>query len=168
MTTKFTDKFVELHDLFCIAEENIKMFENLNIDGLVIPAINELRYAGKHCLLSIINDSDEDTVLDNIHKAKDHCKRATYDALEMGILTHLEKINIFRQDFRTTVVAGIIPNYANDLKSVEGIKIFISSKNRMNITDVDYQQVQTYYNELKVISDHFEFSREELNKIVAK
>ena len=43
-----TQDYSELHDLFSVAEEKIKTVEQLETDGLNIPAVNELRNAGKH------------------------------------------------------------------------------------------------------------------------
>ena len=155
--------YKELHDLFNIAEEKIKTVEHLNIDGIEIPAVNELWYAGQHCLMSLTSE-DKDTIERNIHEAKDHCKRAIYDAMEMGIVILLEKIRIFQVDYRYVIVTDVLPDYVTKLKTIREIQSFISKTNRLIITEDDYQKIQDSYSQVFEISENLELSREELNK----
>ncbi len=157
----------ELHGLFNLAEEKIKTVEHLDFNGILIPAINELRYAGQHCLTSLTS-GDKEKATWNIHEAKDHCKRAIYDAMEMGVVFLLEKIKFFQIDYKWVIVTDVLPDYISNLKKIEEIQNFISTTNRLKITDDDYKEIQNYFDQTKRISKEFELSRNELNKKIRK
>ncbi len=109
------NKYKELHDLFALAEKKIKRVEQINHEGLSIPSVNQLRYAGRHCLDSLVSDDEE--VENNIYEAKDHCKRAIYDAMEIGIVTILEKIQIFNKDYKYITITDVLPDYISTLRA---------------------------------------------------
>ena len=162
-----TQDYNELHDLFSVAEEKIKTVEQLEIDGLEIPAVNELRYAGKHCLISLTS-TDDDEIAQNLYEAKDHCKRATFDAMEMGIVILLDKIRIFKEDYKYVTIPDVLPDYLENLKTVRDIQSFIAKTNRLEITEDDYQKIQELFDQVFEISESFEIARSELNKKIAR
>lgn len=74
---------------------------------LEIPSINELRYAGRHLLdaiASMFSDIDKAFCIININselnESLDHCKRALFDAYEMGLLYNIKEIQYFKDDFK--------------------------------------------------------------------
>ena len=91
------------------SERKIKKVECLD-KRIAIPAINELRYAGYH-LVQFLKDNDRNGSLE---KAKNHCKRAIYDASECGIVYCLERIDQFKDDYRLVEVAPVIPLYIGE------------------------------------------------------
>ncbi len=157
--------YSELHNLFKLAEEKIKTVEHLEIDGLTIPAINELRYAGKHCLVSLTS-SDQTAISFSIHEAKDHCKRAIYDVMEMGIVVLLHNIEQFSKDYKRVRITKVIPKYIADRQNVINARTYISQNNRAEITSKGYQIIQSHFDQVRAITDKFELSRPELNKVM--
>lgn len=166
------EDFKELHGLFRLAEEKLKLVEHLdsvgslmNLDtvGLCIPSNNQLRYAGKHILLALTSDSEEE-YSQNILKAKDHCERAIFDAMEMGVVVLLDNIGRFGEDFRNVTIAKVIPDYIQDLRKIKDIRTFVSKNNRMDGTKDGYKTIQKHFESAKEILEKFDLSRSELNK----
>lgn len=75
------------------AEEVLKRYERLTLKPL-LPAINQLRYAGEHLSLSIRLDGN--FRIEALRKAKSHCDRAYYDAIECVIVEILEAFHRLR------------------------------------------------------------------------
>lgn len=97
----------EIKQLFETAEDYCKSVEVVFSKGLVIPAINELRYCGKHLLDACsIDDADEE-----LRRAKSHCQRAVYDATEAAALAALETFDQFRERFNQVQICDVISNY---------------------------------------------------------
>ncbi|WP_460149565.1 hypothetical protein [Pseudomonas sp. H1_A03] len=103
---------IELVRLYRLAEEKIKLVENLN-QALSIPAINELRYAGFHMTQFLAGDEKAE---EQLRKAESHCKRAIYDAVEAGVTHQLEVIAKFQDDFRLLIISETILDY-NQIKA---------------------------------------------------
>lgn len=82
------------------AESCIKHYE-LEESELIIPAINQLRYAGHHYAKSIALEEDEQK-RSQLKKAINHCKRACYDAKEAILMASLEQIDNFFNEFETS------------------------------------------------------------------
>ena len=78
----------------------------------VIPANNELRYAGHH-FIQAFGNPDSQPVQDNLRKAKNHCERAMYEAAEAGILRAVDEIFGFREAFKGVVISKVIPDYTD-------------------------------------------------------
>lgn len=77
-----------------------------------IPAINELRYAGYHVTLALPepgSDFDQSHLL----KAISHAQRATYEAAEAGILTCLDHVELFKQDYRLVPITDVLPDWVS-------------------------------------------------------
>ena len=79
-----------------------------------IPAHNELRYAGHH-FLQAISDDVELVDGEQLRRAKNHCERAMYEAAEAGIISALDSIRAFRQDYKDIVVGDVLGGYADKL-----------------------------------------------------
>lgn len=73
----------EISELFESAEAKIKLIEHLD-DGLLFSAVNQLRYVSFH-ILRFHKITDNDLKDEELRKAKNHCQRAIYDAMEIGI-----------------------------------------------------------------------------------
>ncbi len=166
------NKYKELHDLFALAEKKIKQVEQINHEGLSIPSVNQLRYAGQHCLDSLVID-DYKEIENNIYEAKDHCKRAIYDAMEIGIVTILEKIQIFNKDYKYITITDVLPDYINTLGRIREIQSYIGKTSRRDIEnnyeeiqDIDnsYKEIQLLFDEVVQIEKVLESARPELNK----
>jgi len=92
----------------------------------------------------------------NIYEAKDHCKRAIYDAMEIGIVYLLNRIRIFIEDYKYVTINNIIPDYINKLRRINEIKSYIPNTSRQEIGE-DYEKIQNYlmkFTKLKRFSFH--------------
>ena len=87
----------ELVGTYEAADEQIKQCERYTL-ALPSAAVNQMRYAGSHLLKFIkggTENANDDIKRESIAKATNHCKRATFDALETLIFAQLEFISDF-------------------------------------------------------------------------
>lgn len=89
--------FADAHKDFTAAELLLKRAgfltdEGEAVVGVPVPALNELRLAGQHILRAITDTDNEAHHLDD---AKDHIRRAKYEAGEMIISTYVIKYGLF-------------------------------------------------------------------------
>ena len=106
----------DFHNAFLEAEAEIK-FAELSIDslasvededcasvyqprGVVIPAINELRYAAKHLSCAMQDNVTEEYRSEQLHRAIRHCIRARLDALRAVVLFFARDFYRFSDDYR--------------------------------------------------------------------
>ncbi len=162
------DKWSQLQTLYDSAERYVKLLETgtntedvveEELVGLLFAPINELRYAGRHMITAVINDSEDD-----FEKAMSHCHRAIYDALDIRILIAIERIDCFLKDYRDVVITNIIPDFATKCITIDAIR---------NRHSVRYTDRETYWQEceedLKILEQYcieFNIARQELNKLV--
>jgi hypothetical protein len=78
----------------------------------IIPALNELRYAGHHVVQSISMDGIV-TDASQIRKAHGHCERALYEASEAGIMVAGRAIASFRKSYPGIVISDVVKNYSD-------------------------------------------------------
>lgn len=150
----------ELARLFKLAEDKIKLVENLNLE-LSIPAINELRYAGYH-ITCFIAASTKEAANEEFGKAEKHCKRAIYDAAEAGVTFQLEMIKAFQTDFRSLRIATVIPNYAEIRKQVNAARDLIVKPRTTTERAVYYDECSTHLEILREAHRELESYREDL------
>ena len=81
------------------------------VDEAGVPAINELRYAGYHLLNTIIPANGEGPPHEELTRAVNHCKRATYEASEMGLLTAFDKVTAFKATYEQVVVSQVVNDW---------------------------------------------------------
>ena len=113
-----SQSIIDLKDLFNLAEQYAKEVEMLRSE-VQISAINELRYAGYHILNAI---DDEETVSeDELLKARSHCHRAMYEAVESGIMFCLDEIKDFQEKHSDVVVSEVIADYPDRLARTQRI-----------------------------------------------
>lgn len=150
------DKKRDIEDivrLFDEAEEKLKEVELLNSE-LPIPAINQLRYAGYH-LARLFCESDSEKIDAQINKAKGHCKRAIYDAHEVGIIHLLEQIKAFSEKDNpfSHFIIDVIQAYPQLLLSANEASSFIAKikENHRDNRDSYYQQCEPHYQKLREI-----------------
>jgi hypothetical protein len=125
------DKIEEIERLFIKAEQKVKMIEHEG-DGLDIPSINELRYFGRHLLTALQKNS-----LDELKKAENHVKRALYDACEVLIISNLEMIKKFKDDYRLVPISDVVKDFQAIMVESEDARAFIQG------TDIDSREL--YY-----------------------
>jgi hypothetical protein len=158
--TKITPTDVAV--LFNQAENVLKKIERIHSD-IIIPSINQLRYAGCHLTRHIQNPDNDDELL----QASNHCKRAIYDGYEAGIIFFLKSVMEFEEDYRRVVISSVIPDWANLKSRISNVKQFlasISSETRQE----HYQECEKYFDEIGTILSTLEGAREDLNKKINK
>lgn len=157
------DLFQEYCRLFALAEQKVKLIELLE-DELSIPAVNELRYAGSHCARALLAPA-ADKRAELILESEKHCRRAIYDALEIGLAHRLRGIDEFLEDYRLVPISPVVSTFNEDLAAIQQIRDSIAGRNRHDVeTDDEWQLMQQQFDRLTEIQSRFEAARGELRK----
>lgn len=160
---ELSEAFTSVRHYYAIAEEKMKLLEG--IDGeLFIPSVNELRYAGCHLSKSTVA-TDFETIKGELGKAKKHCKRAIYDALEVGITYYLERLRVFQEDYKTVVLSPIISDLSVIQAKIVEIRDFVAKPRGDDRADF-WEGCTQYFYEIQQLSDKIENCREDLNKVL--
>ena len=113
--TMTSPRIADIQTLYSDAEESVKRYERIGLDNLV-PAINELRYAGQH-LIAAETANGEDERDKHLFRAERHCERARYDAKESTIVALLERIATIRSLGVTDgELAEVLPDWEQILR----------------------------------------------------
>jgi hypothetical protein len=151
MTPSQITAIEEIVSLFDSAEEKVKEVELLTQE-LSIPSINELRYVGYHLARALCEKNETELNL-QIEKAKGHCKRAIYDAHEIGIIYLLEQVKVFKETHlnNATIILEVLPNYTQLLINASEASMFISNikKKHRDSRDNYYTDCKPYYKMLR-------------------
>lgn len=160
-------KLEDIKALFHRAEERVKRVEASDKDsGVVVPAINELRYAGYH-ILEAETAYDQGAREEDLQKAKRHCQRAVYDAVEVAALDRLDRFDMFDQDYRFISFGEIVSDYTQKKRYVDQVRHFISETPREE-REAYYEKVQEYLDKLDTIVNELDDARPEINKIMRR
>ena len=129
-----------------------------------IPAINELRYAGYH-LVSALSENDEQDKESHLVSAINHCRRASYEAAEAGVMTALDRIMIFKEDYRLVTITDCIPDWIEILDRCDQYKNALArSRNKGDDRSEDYENHMDAFDYLVTICRRLDVAREEMNK----
>lgn len=115
----------ELRQLYETADRFAREIAEFRTE-IAIPAYNELRYAGYH-LLRALNDDGKIVDEEQLRRARNHCERAMYEAAEAGIISALDSIRAFRQDYKDIVVGDVVPDYADKLVLAKNAQDLLAS-----------------------------------------
>ncbi|WP_448569473.1 hypothetical protein [Thalassotalea ganghwensis] len=111
------DKFEAFIKSFIQAEVDIKSAEISDPikNGILIPAINELRYCSYHITKAFYATSVSEQY-EELSRAERHCFRASFDALELGLTTILEDIDSITRKYSGKVkLSDIIGNWSEKM-----------------------------------------------------
>ncbi|MGL4943966.1 MAG: hypothetical protein ACRC46_12345 [Thermoguttaceae bacterium] len=159
--------------LFETAERHIKGAERLfqgecfggdvaAVQGLLFPAVNELRYAGFHFAKSVsTTDADEKAV--ELEKAVRHCQRASLDANDAQLQFLLGECRQFKNDYRMICIGGVVNEYLGDCTELNRINRSLNTTER---SEISLEDLECWRNLLVAIVERWTMAREELNKIV--
>lgn len=162
MLPELKDKLDLAGLLFQKAEKKMKYIELLG-EGLSIPAINELRYAGCHIARAWADHQDEQKALEEVDRAIKHVKRANYDASEIGILYYLENLRQFQEDYRLVDIPSSFPKYYELCSFGEDVKEKVLS----NEKDSRGELWESFWNQFLTMEANFKNLKHasvELNK----
>lgn len=160
------ERFNALRSLFDMAETKLKETEQLCGD-LAIPSVNELRYAGYH-ITKAMCESDDTKHDEELRRAERHCKRAIYDANEVGIEYLLRKIADFKDTYSgSSKVTEVIQNYSSCLADAQEAADLISKarKNNGESRESYYEQCEPHYEKLNKINGILEQSAPQINQL---
>ena len=160
------ERFNALRSLFDLAETKLKETEQLCGD-LAIPSVNELRYAGYH-ITKAMCEPDAKKHDEELRRAERHCKRAIYDANEVGIEYLLRKIADFKDIYSaSSKVIEVIKDYSSYLADAQQSVDLISEarKNNGESRESYYEQCEPHYKKLKRINLILEQSAPQINQL---
>ena len=141
----FTAELLEVKNLFSEAESICKKIElDIDVGGAVIPAINQLRYAGQH-MLEACNSVDIEYQKIQINKAKNHCKRAIYDATEVGIFIVKQEFEEFKKKYADIVIGETVGKYSDYLECYGKLKKLVGSKKKDVVKEKHYRDLVDVY-----------------------
>lgn len=148
--------------LFGQAEVKIKQVEQTTGEGVLLPSINQLRYAGYHIVKSLLAD-DEQKNQAEIDRATNHAKRAIYDIDEALLIDCLDRAKIFKEKYGDSVfITDIIANYPEQLieldKANQGIQNLRKNAENYKNRHTLYQQLEPHLETLSKIIAIFEQS----------
>ena len=161
------EQYTPLLQLYKKAEDTIHIL-GLESDGLDTAAINELRYAGQHTLLSIMAEDSAEREK-QLSRARAHCERAIYDAFDSAIYFRLTQFQEFVETYKTVVISDIVPNYADLSREMKEAKeLLFRTRAESENREKYYAQIEKQYQSLAIASDTLEASRDELNKTLKR
>lgn len=77
----------------------------------VIPALNELRYAGHHVIQAIDHNDRRVVDADKLRSARSHCRRAMYEASEAGIMFAASAVLSVHAAYPNIVISEVVRDY---------------------------------------------------------
>jgi hypothetical protein len=146
------------------AEQDIKTVELESYgEDLNIPSINELRYVGHHlCKVFQENITAEDQA-EELKRALRHCERASYDAVELGIISQLEAISIFQKDYKKDNIISQWSEYVADMNKVQAAKNFIEAHSIQRERENYFRECGQWYADIASVVRTSEVVRPLLN-----
>lgn len=155
--------FRQLHAAYKEAEDAIHVL-GIDENGVDVPAINELRYAGRHILNGLVAESDAERE-DQFLRAKRHCQRALYDAYDGAIYYRLRWFQEFEHDYRLVSVSKVVPEFVPIKAKVTAAKKFLDdARTQHTARDSYYEEARGVYDALKSDLALLDAARGELNK----
>jgi len=162
-SAKLRNELEELLDYWAKIEGKVKDAEHL-AQGVIVPAINELRYAGRRLLMvaSIVSQktiSKEQTqrIKEELIKARQYLQNADHDVSD-GILTYMNQL---REYADSEIGHEVIVKYFNDYTVLkkrlkEGISATIEARSNLAERPEIYKGVyETAISELRLMHDDF-------------
>ena len=92
-----------------------------------IPSINELRYVGYHVFKACGKSDDPIKQREELRRAESHCKRASFDAMELGIITQLENVLEFKNNYSDYPVSDVMPDYIDLMTEVANTQKYLAA-----------------------------------------
>lgn len=117
---------------------------------VVIPVHNELRNAGYH-LVRALNDDGSVRASHHLYDARDHCRRATYDAAIAGIVSAREWLAQFQERYRDVPVAEVVPTFPDIMRLDHDARDLVA--NGRYDQKSDGERVHEYMNTFRSLRD---------------
>jgi len=155
------DLVSKLRDRYRTADEFARLIAEYR-SSVVIPAHNQLRYAGHH-LLSALNDNGVAADENALREAISHCERAVYDAGAAGIISAVEAIGEFFKDYEDIAVREVVSESA-DIKKRASTALDLLA--HMRSEDSPSESVESFmevFGKLRESHELLELNRDDLN-----
>lgn len=167
--TNYKNEIDHIKQLFSKAESICKRVESDpgHEGGVVIPAINQLRYAGQH-LITACSSDDVHIQKSELTKALNHCQRAVYDATEAACLIVKIQIDIFKEQFREIIIADVVPSYSDTLRAHASLKKAIGNPRSDESKQEHYESLLDVFDTLNSGLEDLEAHEEELKKALVR
>ncbi len=176
----------EFREAFSKAEEDIKYAElaiysfstnedddclkntNESPRGVVVPSLNELRYAAKHLLNAMQLDSSSPEYQEQIRRATRHCIRARLDALKATVLFLVRDFRAFSQDYRLVPLPQNERDQMNAHRETIQAALKILSKDHSQSTNEECGKLKECVERLHGFYLVVERDRDKYNQILAE
>jgi len=164
MQKEYCDAFETAETHLKDAELFVKDMARLSGDdlqGLLFPAVNELRYAGYHASKASAwnGEAQNKAYAEALH----HCHRSCYDSLDLQIQYCLGECRKFQKDYELVSIGNVIKDYQNDCLVLNRVN---QGKPRSEDAEQDWLALIPVIKELKTIHQKWFVGRDELNKIL--
>ena len=155
-----------------IAEEEIKLAEQVH-RKVVIPAIKELRYAGRRladALSAIARDAPREEIMELLADARFNCHCARHDSIDASIGKISGDLNLALDRLGHEAVLGAFPEYSSLLRRVQQTqtKIVMARKKRETRRDIYAELQEAEFPHLVAEYRKFQSSEKLMKKIAIK
>lgn len=133
---------------------------------VVIPAHNQLRYAGHHLARALGEHGIADS--EQFSKAIAHCERAMYEAAEAGITAAVDRVNRFREDYQDIEVGDIVPEYRSVIAVSRSCVELLAQPRSEGSPSANARRYMNRFRELRAGLEALETGRDDLNARVAQ
>lgn len=157
----------KLKQLFQEAENQAKSAEYEYGEGTIIPAINELRYAGSH-MISFLDADNDPSRIEELDKAIRHCKRSIYDSVEARLMVLYSNFQKFSSTYKTINLIPYIPNYLAMLDVANEIREAVGSRKSDVSKDDHYKRLLKLHEDFQPFVAQLEKADIELRKDIAR
>lgn len=163
---RIQQKLTEYERLYKQAESAIKYCEVQQLEGLMFPPINELRYSGQHITRAFMA-TDINAALKCFDEGLRHIRRAIYDAYDASVNYYLEQCRLFESDYKNITITSINNNFIAEKKGLERLKESIAQEDRSRTEDY-YESKKEQIRIVKEIYENWDVSRGESNKLMKR
>jgi hypothetical protein len=136
--------------------------------GVVIPAINELRYAAKHISSAMQEDVAEDYRMEQLRRAVRHCIRARLDALRSIVLFLSRDFQQFSDDYRLLDIAEEDREQLNVHRKKIWDVLSKLSRDHSNSTSEDCEKLKASIDELHSVYLDVSKFRGKFNQVLSR
>jgi hypothetical protein len=160
-----------------ISEEYLKISEQISSE-VVIPGINELRYAGRKVLeAQSLESSDPARAMRLLNDAVHDCYRARHDCIDVAVSLINRHVDLMTKRLTYTKMATALPDLGDLIAALSAAQTKIAgSRSRrsareeiyQDIKDIDLPSIREKYDKLRASENmiKLEVAKENRNKII--
>lgn len=165
---KRSEAFLTLRQEYDLADRTAKKVQKfVRLAG--VPAINELRYVAHHLVNTMMPATPNVDTEKELQRAINHCKRATYEASEAGILFAFDRIAEFKEDYRSVVISSVVPDWSDILALCETVTRRIAETREAGEDRTpDHTDFERLFDQLVTVCNRLDKARDDMNKLVDK